>query len=533
METAQTMVAVYLRVSSDDQRERETIKTQREAAERFLASHAEFRVYRWYTDDGVSGTIPMAKRPDGRHMVEDARAGKFAKIVVYRSSRLGREEEDKFAVYNLFVEDLGIEFEGIMEDLKDRMVFGFHTVIDAYARRQLLVDSARGMDRAAREGRYTGGITALGYRVEGYKHTSHLVPDDSRFWGDWTAVRLVERIYEWLGLEGRSCRWVAHELNRLGVPTAYQRAGRGVRGQKTQALWRPGRIRNLVVNPIYKGVLAYGRRRNAKSKRTEVIEAGIEPLVSAALWDAAQQALLDNRIAPKNTRRSYLLRGVIKCGLCGLAFCGAQGRKGVWWYRCNGYLAERGGKDMRCLARSIRNTDIEDEVWSDIEALLRNPGDLIARLEAEAAHREDSAAALQEAGRVTLEAALAEVQGQRDRTLELFKRGHISSEELDADMLEMTQRRKDLEQRLDALSHTSLAEEVPLSPDILEELNRRLDEGLSDEMRGEVVRVLVRQITVYTTVNEKGRKDLRIVVEYRFPWCNPDLTGMDSWLPQA
>ena len=51
-------VAVYLRVSSDDQRNRETIKTQREAIDRFLVHNPQCAVYRYYEDDGVSGTIP-------------------------------------------------------------------------------------------------------------------------------------------------------------------------------------------------------------------------------------------------------------------------------------------------------------------------------------------------------------------------------------------------------------------------------------------------------------------------------------------
>src|SRR3990172_6988089 len=69
-------VAVYMRVSSDDQRDRETIKTQREAIERFLAANPQYHVYRYYADDGISGTVPMALRPAGGQMVADAKAGK-------------------------------------------------------------------------------------------------------------------------------------------------------------------------------------------------------------------------------------------------------------------------------------------------------------------------------------------------------------------------------------------------------------------------------------------------------------------------
>ncbi|HLF80016.1 MAG TPA: recombinase family protein [Dehalococcoidia bacterium] len=527
-------VAAYLRVSSDDQRDRETIKTQKDAIERFLASRPEYQLYRWYDDDGVSGTVPMAKRPQGRLMVADANAGKFSKIIVYRSSRLGREEENKFAVYNLFVEALGIELVGIMEDLSDRMVFGVHTVIDAYARRQFLADTARGMDRAAREGRYTGGVVHLGYKVEGRKPFARLVPNEDIFWSDWTAADLVRRIYHWLAVDRRSCRWIALELNQLGVPTVYQHEGRGVRGKSTQALWRPGRIRNLVVNTMYKGTFRYGRRRSKNSKRTETIEAAVPPLVSEEVWRAAQDTLSANRLLAKNSDRVYLLRGVVKCGLCGLTYCGANGRKGVWWYRCNGYLAERGGKDHRCQARSVKNTDIEPLVWSDIEALLRNPGSFLDVLKPEMQVAPDEAAAEAERQLASLKTALTELGPRRQRNLDLFERGRISSQELDDRLDQISSERKLLETRREAI-HIPEREEPTLDVDLLGLIRDRLDAGLTPEQRNEIVRLLVKQITVFTTVNAEGGKDLRFAIEYRFSssWCSQDCNGTGSWLRPA
>ena len=169
-------------------------------------------------------------------------------MIVLRASRLGREEIDLLTTYNLFVDLLGIELIGAAEPLGDRTMFGFQSIMAGYARRLFLADSARGMERAAKEGRYTGGIAPLGYRVDGRRQTARLIPDETIIGGNWGAADLVRRIYHWLGVDERSCRWIAHELNLLGVPTSYDRDGRGVRGKRTQGLWRPGRIRNLVVS---------------------------------------------------------------------------------------------------------------------------------------------------------------------------------------------------------------------------------------------------------------------------------------------
>jgi site-specific DNA recombinase len=230
----------------------------------------------------------------------------------------------------------------------------------------------------------------------------------------------------------------------------------------------------------------------------------------------------------------YLLRGVMKCGLCGLSFCGSKGRPGVWWYRCNGYLAERGGKDHRCLARSIRNTDIEPQVWQDIEALLRDPGTLLEQLKGEASGAGDDAAAVAEAQRITLQAALADLEPRRKRNLDVHEIGRISLEVLNQRLDEIDEEGRRLQQELDAIEIPEPSEE-PLDPDLLAAIYARLNEGLTDHQRSEIVRLLVKQITVHTTAREDGRKDVKLVIEYRFsaPRCSHDSNGKDSSPPRA
>jgi site-specific DNA recombinase len=82
-------VALYLRVSSEEQRERQTIQTQRE----FLSDYArvmELEVVDTYSDDGVLGTIPLGERSEGKRLLEDAEAGKFDTVLVYKLDRCTR-----------------------------------------------------------------------------------------------------------------------------------------------------------------------------------------------------------------------------------------------------------------------------------------------------------------------------------------------------------------------------------------------------------------------------------------------------------
>jgi site-specific DNA recombinase len=82
-------VAPYLRVSSEEQRERETIEIQREFLEQYRELYG-LEVAEVYADDGVSGTVPLHERLEGRRLLENARDSKFQTVLVYKLDRLGR-----------------------------------------------------------------------------------------------------------------------------------------------------------------------------------------------------------------------------------------------------------------------------------------------------------------------------------------------------------------------------------------------------------------------------------------------------------
>jgi site-specific DNA recombinase len=432
-------------VSSEDQRERETIKTQTDEIARRLASQPGVELVGRYVDDGVSGTIPIAERPDGRRLLADAAAGRFEEIWVYKVDRLGRDAVDLLVVRRR-LDALGISLVSVVEGQPDLLGYDVQAVVADHYRREFARRSADGMNRAAREGRYTGGIVPFGYRAEGHQASARMVPDEAIIWGDLSAADLVRDIYERLARRDQSCRSIAADFNAAGIPTHYSRDGRGVRGRRTQGLWRAGRIRNLVVNPLYRGELQYGRR-TAKRDR-EVIAAPIEALVSPTLWDEAQAALTRNLRCAKNTHRVYLLKGVVKCGICGLTYVGSWSNK-AGRYRCGGQLVERGVIDGRCPGCSVRTDAIEPAVWDDIERFLRNPGDVLDELEGTA--ERDAQAAIAEAESITLARALEALESQRKAATALNIRGRLPDDELDAELDRIASERNELEARVAAL----------------------------------------------------------------------------------
>ena len=107
-------VALYLRVSTEEQRERQSIATQREFAERYCALH-QLHLGAVFADDGVSGTVPLHLRPAGARILPDARLHRFDQLLVYRLDRLGRDTRLTLqAVAEL--EQCGVRVKSLTED---------------------------------------------------------------------------------------------------------------------------------------------------------------------------------------------------------------------------------------------------------------------------------------------------------------------------------------------------------------------------------------------------------------------------------
>jgi site-specific DNA recombinase len=533
MEQKIRRVATYERTSSEDQRERETIRTQTDILDRALAADPNVVVVYRFRDDGVSGTIPMGQRPDGRKLIAAAAAGAFDELWVTRPDRLTRKAADGLQLYELF-SSLGIQLVGILEAIGDETMFGFQSVMaDAY-RRQFLANSAKGMERAAREGRYCGGIRPYGYVVLGRKEKAYLVPSDIVVWGGLTEADIVRTIYYHLEVDGWSCRRIALEFNALGIPTAYVKDGRGVRGKKTQGLWRPGRVRNLVTNPVYMGDQQYGRRSKQRSRDVVHPEHPTPALVSPETWQAAQNTLARYRVIPNGgVPRTYWLRSVITCSGCGLRYCGVNGRPGVHWFRCNGQLKERGPIDGRCPSKAIRGDWLEAEVWEPIERWLRDPGAIIADIDV--ARDREAQALVAAADRTTLEQALADLAAARERAIDFGIRGRITEAQMDEKVRELDAEAAAITERLDAIRAAERgAEEPDIAPDYLAEIRSRLDAGLDMETRQKLVQILCRVI-VETTIQDNGKKVANVIVNYRLPDVTDNLgvacdrTGTRSW----
>jgi site-specific DNA recombinase len=520
-------VGVYLRVSTEEQRERQSIATQRDFAGRYCELH-QLPVHARYADDGISGTIPLDRRPEGARLLHDARLKKFDQLLVYKLDRLGRETRLTLeAVAEL--EKCGVRVRSMTEEFDSQTPTGrlMMTMLSGFAaheREVIRERSMAGTDRKAEAGNWMGGIVPFGYRNEGAKGDRRLVISDEPISGcELSEAEVVRMIFRMSAKEKKSCQRIADHLNRAGIAcgSAEIGSGTGKRNRRIAKIWRPSHVRNMIVSRTYMGEHQYGKRSMNRGRK--LIVRAVPAIVSEEIWHAAQQVLKSNRFKCHSSRKNqYLLRGLIKCGLCGLTFSGiTMRRQGDHYYRCNGHAQARGlfginGK--KCPSKHLNGTYVEALVWADIEAFLRNPGDVLERLRDRLSLR-DEERKRHEKELKSLKERLEQKTAEKDRMLGLFRRGRIDEptldQHLDAINTEATDLQSGIEVAERALSAEDRAAQLRSAESLLATLRTKLAGPISFEMKRRIVETLVERVQA-DTVERFGVQQSEITIEYRF-----------------
>jgi site-specific DNA recombinase len=523
-------VAVYLRVSTEEQRERQSIETQREFAERYRQMY-NLPVFRVYTDDGVSGTVPLERREEGGQILRDAKLRRFDQLLVYKLDRLGR---DTRLILNA-VDDLekaGVRVRSMTEEFDTGTATGrlMLTMLSGFAsheREVIRERSVAGTLRVAEAGAWLGGIVPYGYRKVGENRTSHLVISNDPIPGmAMSEADVIRDIFRMGAVERNSCRVIAARLNTLGIPCAYVRDERlilrGKRRERTAGIWTPARVRWLIMNRTYSGVHEYGKR--SRSGRA-LIRREAPAIVSEETWQKAQENLQSHFVfGVRDACHQYLLRGLIKCALCGKTYIGVANKrpngKREFYYRCNGaHSPSIYSAGERCVNKALRGDYIEGQVWADVEAFLRDPGPVLAQLQAQLQTSvECSDQTRKQASR--LEALIANKAAERNRIIGLYRRGRLNDAELDDQLEEIGREETALDAQLTELQHrlhgsAEIGPSLNCARALLAKLAERLDGTVTWEQKRRLIEVLVAGISVQT-VEVDGARQVEITVTYRF-----------------
>ena len=358
--------SIYARVSTEEQTKNFSIENQLDQLHKYCQQRG-YQAVEEYVDPGWSGTT--LERPALSKLLKDARAKLFDMVLVYKLDRLFRSNRHMYNTMAEF-EELGIAFASVTEPFDTtttmgKAYLGMASTFAEWERNTFIERSKAGLRKAVEQGVFSGGIVAYGYQLN---------PDTKRLEVQDEEAKIVRDMFNWLINEKMTCYSIAPRLNALGIPTRYTKDQRGIRNKKTAGIWRPGRVYNMLKNPAYKGEWLYGRRGKTK----QLIKGKSPTIVDVQTFDSAQVRLKENnKWADRTHRRTYLLRGLVKCDICGHAYTGYYTRRANKtedrYYRCNRNGNRGNLLSERCYAPQIRADIVEEIVWQQICEFIQHP----------------------------------------------------------------------------------------------------------------------------------------------------------------
>src|SRR5271169_2468213 len=211
-------VALYSRVSGDQQEKEDTIASQLEAVTRRIAiddleCNSELR----FVDDGYSGYI--LARPGLERLRDQAAAGAIDRLYMLDPDRLSR----KYAYQVLILEELtrcGVEVVFLRNPVgrgpEADLLLQVQGMFAEYERAKIMDRYRRGKQYAARR----GSVNVLSGAPYGYRYVGkHEGGGAARYQVVAAEARVVRKIFEWVGQERCSIGEVCRRLERDGVRT--------------------------------------------------------------------------------------------------------------------------------------------------------------------------------------------------------------------------------------------------------------------------------------------------------------------------
>ena len=451
-------IALYARVSTERQQQTQTIEQQLTRLQAHVAQQpswhlAEQHIYR---DDGYSGA--KLNRPGLDRLRDHGAFGEFELVLITDPDRLAR----KYVHQVLIIEELTaagcqVEFleRPMNDDPHDQLLLQIRGAFAEYERTLIAERMRRGRQAQLRTGRLVPWTRPpYGYLADAeHPRDANLVRVDP------VTAAVVVQIFAWYTQpqERLTLYQTAKQLNDSQIPTPMGRSH-----------WNASTVRAILCNPVYAGMTYAGRTQHASAqrRRSPLLPVGpgdskrptppetwipipVAAIVTQETFDLAQARLEQNKQMARrnNDTNDYLLRGLVSCARCRLSCQGVTIGTGYRYYICRGRTDSlRAAKDERCTTRYAPAAALEALVWQDLCQLLTDPA-LITRELARAQAGEWLPQALQ-ARRHTLQHALAQLERQQERLLDVYLGEIIGRDEFERKRQELTQSRNGLAQQL-------------------------------------------------------------------------------------
>jgi site-specific DNA recombinase len=452
-------IALYLRVSTGRQQQKQTIEQQFTRLQAEVQQHPDWQLpeKHIYRDDGYSGA--SLNRPGLDRLREQAAMAAFELVLMTAPDRLARKYVHQVLLMDE-LEGVGCRVEFLErpikdEDPHDQLLLQIRGAVAEYERNLIVERMRRGRQAKLR----SGTLLPWTFAPYGYILDTERPRDSSRVQIDPVKAEVVKQIFDWYTDPRQvvSLYWVAKQLSVDGIPTP-----------RGYVRWNVATIHGILRNPAYAGTAYSGRTRTAPTRQRHSALKSVGPglahrptspedwiaitvpaIISQETFQLAQNRLNQNKQFARrnNTAYEYLLRALVSCGQCQLACTGRASASGHIYYVCKGRTeALRRAKGEQCIARFIPATQLDELVWQDLCHILTDPTCITYELE-RAQAGEWLPQALQ-ARRQTLNKAMAQLQRQQARLLEVYLAEVINRDEFERKRHELTQTHSGLEQQL-------------------------------------------------------------------------------------
>ena len=508
-------VALYARVSSEQQSEAKTIESQLADLRGQIAARSLTLVSEQeFIDDGYSGATLI--RPALERLRDVVAAGGIDQLYVHCPDRLARNYAHQVLLLEEFLH-AGVEViffnREVGQTPEDQLLLQVQGMIAEYERAKIMERSRRGK----RHGAQVGKVSVLSGAPYGYRYVNKQEGDgEARFEILLEEARVVRQVFSWVG---RDRCTIGEVRRRLEAVPEHTRTGK--------TTWDRATIGGMLHNPAYKGEAAFGktaveplrprlraqRGRSLQPKRAyshqgvpaeQWMSIPVPALVDAALFEAVAEQLQENRQRARVPQRGarYLLQGLIVCRCCGYAYYGKaispSARKGhpraYAYYRCIGSDAYRFGGVRLCSNKQLRTDLVDEAVWEEVCRLLEHP----ERLEQEYQRR-----FLQEHAGSELSGLEGQIGRLRQgivRLIDSYADGIIEKGEFEPRIARMRERLKQMEQQAQNLKdQASFQRELRLILGRLQDFVSKIQEGLHAadwSARREIIRALVKRVEI-------------------------------------
>jgi len=340
----QQRVAIYARVSSQEQATEGVSIEAQIAALKAYAKSQSWEIADEYIDGGFSGGTD--DRPALKRLLIDAGRCSFNIVAVCKLDRFFRNLRLLLNhLHNL--EQMGIKFVSTQEGLDTSTPYGKFAVqimgVIAEFERGRIGERVRDSRRYLISGGiWPGGRTLYGYNWLRKEKKWNVVPEEAE---------IVRHVYD-LYVKNRMCiNSIVAVLKRDSVHT------------RDGVEWRYSKVHEMLIHPGYKG-----RHR---------IGIPMPAIIDESTWQQAQQRR-ENARSVRADPKGWLLQGMCFCGECGHVLkCIRKKPSENRYYACRGRVSRNSRDEKRCELPYVRADWLEQGVWEKVKEVLNDSGKLV------------------------------------------------------------------------------------------------------------------------------------------------------------